>query len=235
MYQNANKVHKMTLTAILVAIIFLLTFTPLGYLVIGPIAATTIQMPVIIGAVLMGPLYGAVLGGFFGLSAIVKVLTLPGADPFATLALTYSPAQYLVVCLGARILMGWLSGALAVLLGKLSHKLSAAPDKDSLNTQTEKPRNALAKIRVFLAKARAPLSYGVTGFLGSLMNTVFYLGLLWMLCAQVIATYYGVDLSGVGNLVMDTAVAAGLPEAVVSCVVVTAVCKALERAMKGRA
>ena len=40
MYQNANKVHKMTLTAILVAIIFLLTFTPLGYLVIGPIAAT---------------------------------------------------------------------------------------------------------------------------------------------------------------------------------------------------
>ena len=228
MYQNANKVHKMTLTAILVAIIFLLTFTPLGYLVIGPIAATTIQMPVIIGAVLMGPLYGAVLGGFFGLSAIVKVLTMPGADPFATLALTYSPAQYLVVCLGARILMGWLTGVLAVLLGKLSHKLSAAPDKDPLNTQTEKPRNALAKIK-------APLSYGVTGFLGSMMNTVFYLGLLWLLCAQVIATYYGVDLSGVGNLVMDTAMAAGLPEAVVSCVVVTAVCKALERAMKGKA
>ena len=125
--------------------------------------------------------------------------------------------------------MGWLSGALAVLLGKLSHKLSAAPDKDSPHTPAEKPRNALAKIRVFLAKARAPLSYGVTGFLGSLMNTVFYLGLLWMLCAQVISTYYGVDISGVGALVMSTAVAAGIPEAIASCVLVAAVCKALTR------
>ena len=49
---NSNsKVHQITRMAILVAIIFLLAFTPLGYLTIGPIAATTIQMPVIVGAV----------------------------------------------------------------------------------------------------------------------------------------------------------------------------------------
>ena len=83
MIQNMNKVHKMTLTAILAAIIFLLAFTPLGYLSIGPIAATTVQMPVIIGAALMGPTTGAVLGFFFGLSAIVKVLTMPGAEEAA--------------------------------------------------------------------------------------------------------------------------------------------------------
>lgn len=47
--------RRLVRMAVLVAIIFLLAFTPLGYLVIGPIAATTIQMPVIIGAVLMGP------------------------------------------------------------------------------------------------------------------------------------------------------------------------------------
>ena len=47
---NANKVHQITRMAILTAIIFLLSFTPLGYLTIGPIAATTIQMPVIVGA-----------------------------------------------------------------------------------------------------------------------------------------------------------------------------------------
>ena len=71
MYNSSNKIHRITLTALLVAIIFLLAFTPLGYLVIGPIAATTIQMPVVIGAVLMGPVTGLVLGAFFGLSAIV--------------------------------------------------------------------------------------------------------------------------------------------------------------------
>lgn len=48
-------------------------------------------MPVIVGAVLMGPAGGGILGFFFGLSAVVKVLTMPGADPFATLAMTHSP------------------------------------------------------------------------------------------------------------------------------------------------
>ena len=119
MYHNLNKVRKITLTALLVAIIFLLTFTPLGYLVIGPIAATTIQMPVIIGAVLMGPVTGLVLGGFFGLSAIVKVLTMPGADPFATLALSYSPLHYIVVCMGSRLVMGFLTGVLGEMLSKI--------------------------------------------------------------------------------------------------------------------
>lgn len=88
---SSSKVHRITRLAILVAIIFLLSFTPLGYVVVGPIAGTTIQMPVIVGAVLMGPVSGAILGFFFGLSAVIKVLTMPGADPFATLALAHSP------------------------------------------------------------------------------------------------------------------------------------------------
>ena len=201
---NSAKVHRITRLAILVAIIFLLAFTPLGYLVIGPIAATTIQMPVIVGAALMGPGAGAILGFFFGLSAIVKVLTMPGADPFATMALTHSPMAYLVVCMGSRILMGWLAGLLAAGLKKIPA----------------------------LGGKKSAIAYGFTGLAGSAMNTVFYLGSLWALCAEVISTYYGVDISGVGDLVMGTAVAAGIPEAFVSCVVVAAVCKALEAIVK---
>ena len=200
MYNSSKKIHRITLTALLVAIIFLLAFTPLGYLVIGPIAATTIQMPVVIGAVLMGPVTGLVLGAFFGLSAIVKVLTMPGADPFATMALTYSPLAYITVCMGSRILMGWLAG----LLGAGLRKIPALGGK------------------------RSVIRYGIVGFGGSLMNTVFYLGLLWLLAREVIATAYNVDVSGVGTIVMTTAVTAGLPEAAVSCIVVGAVCRALE-------
>ena len=193
---SSSKVHQITRMAILVAIIFLLAFTPLGYLTIGPIAATTIQMPVIVGAA------GAVLGFFFGLSAVIKVLTMPGADPFATLALAHAPLAYLTVCMGARILMGWLSGLLAAGLKKV-------PALDG---------------------GRSVIRCGAAGFVGSALNTVLYLGLLWALCAEAISSYYGVDLSGVGSLVMGTAWAAGVPEAVVSCVVVAAVCKALEKA-----
>jgi len=200
--QNQSKIHRLTQLAILVAVIFLLTFTPLGYLTVGPIAATTIQMPVIVGAVLMGPVSGLILGFFFGLSAIIKVLTMPGADPFATMALSHAPLAYLVVCMGSRILMGWLTGLLAAAVKKL------------------------------LPGKRAVLGYGAVGFVGSALNTVFYLGSLWLLCAEVISTYYGVDISGVGKLVVGTAVGAGIPEAIVSAVVVAAVCKALEAVLK---
>ena len=198
---NSAKVHRITRLAILVAIIFLLAFTPLGYLTIGPIAATTVQMPVIVGAVLMGPAGGGILGFFFGLSAVVKVLTMPGADPFATLAMTHSPLAYLTVCMGARIAMGFLTGLLA---------------------------SGLKKIPAMNGRASI-VSYGITGFVGSALNTVFYLGMLWGLCAEVISSFYGVDLSGVGALVMGTAYAAGIPEAIVSCVVVGAICKAVEK------
>ena len=204
MNHSMNKVHRITLTAVLMAIVFLLAFTPLGYLVIGPIAATTIQMPVIVGAVIMGPTAGATLGFAFGLSAIVKILTMPGADPFATMALNYSPLHYIVVCMASRIVMGWLTGVIAMAL----RKIPALQGKKSF------------------------IGYGITGFAGSMLNTIFYLGLLWMLCAQVVANAYGVDISSVGGIVMTTAVTAGIPEAIVSCIVVTAICRAAEAIFK---
>ncbi|NCE64586.1 ECF transporter S component [Pseudoflavonifractor sp. 524-17] len=197
---NVNpKIGRMVRVAVLVAIIFLLSFTPLGYLVIGPIAATTIQMPVIIGAALMGPAAGAVLGGFFGLSALIKVLTMPGADVVATAILGVEPLVYIFIAMVPRILMGWLSG----LLMRGLHKVPAL-DKQHL------------------------IGYGITGFLGSLMNTVFYLGGLWMLASNYVAQAYQVDISAVGTMVMGVATTAGIPEALVSCVVVAAVCRALE-------
>ena len=198
---RSEQVHRITRLAILVAIIFLLAFTPLGYLTIGPISATTIQMPVIVGAVLMGPQAGLILGFFFGLSAIVKVLTMPGADPFATMAMSYAAFRYIIVCMGSRVLMGWLAGLLGAGLRKipaLNGKLSA-------------------------------VSYGITGFLGSAMNTVFYLWSLWLLCAEVVAAAYETDISAVGGIVLTTAFTAGSPEAVVSCLVVAAVCQAAKR------
>jgi len=198
---NANinpKVIRLVRLAVFVAIIFLLAFTPLGYLVIGPIAATTIQMPVIIGAILMGPTAGAILGGFFGLSAIVKILTMPGADAFATAVMTYNVFGYIIIAMVPRILMGWLTGLLGSALKK---------------------------------KTKDVIAYGITGFVGSMLNTIFYLGALWMIASEVIASAYGIDISGVGAIVMSTAVTAGIPEAIISCIVVAAVCKAVKKVM----
>ena len=204
---SSKKIRLLTRLAILVATIFLLANTPLGYLSIGPIAATTVQIPVIIGAVLLGPVSGAILGFFFGLSALIKVLTVPGADVFATMVMQYSPFAYLFVCMVPRILMGWLAGLLAAAFKKLPGK------------QNNAKKNFLSN---------AIVQFSVTGFVGSMLNTVFYLGSLWMLASEVIATAYGTDVSAVGGIVMTTAVTAGIPEAIISAIIVSTVCKAME-------
>lgn len=200
--KNANidpKIGRMARMALLVAIIILLTFTPLGFLTIGPIAATTIQMPVIIGAVLMGPACGAVLGGAFGVAAIAKVLMMPGADLFASTILNYNFFLYAAIAFLPRLLMGWLAGLLAAGLKRVGP----------------------------LQKSGGWAAFGITGFVGSMLNTVLYLGALWLMASGIVATFYGIDVSGVGAMVLGVAWTSGVPEAIVSCLVVAAVCRAM--------
>lgn len=203
---NANvnpKVGRLARMALLVAIIILLTFTPLGYITLPFIAATTIQMPVIIGAVMMGPMAGLALGIAFGLSALCKVLMMPGADPVATAILSYNFFLYAVIAIVPRGLMGWLSGLLFAGLNKTL------------------PNQRL-------------ISYGIIGFVGSMLNTIFYLGSLWLMASGIVAEVYSMDISGVGAMVMTVAATAGIPEAIVSCVIVAAVCRALQAIDKNK-
>ncbi len=61
------------------ALIILLTFTPIGYIAIPAlgISATIIHLPVIIGAVVLGPRDGTILGGVWGVTALIRAATMP--------------------------------------------------------------------------------------------------------------------------------------------------------------
>lgn len=61
-----------TLTAMFLAILILLAVTPLGFIPIGPIHATTMHIPVIIASIVLGPRLGAFLGGTFGLISMIR-------------------------------------------------------------------------------------------------------------------------------------------------------------------
>ena len=52
--------------ALLVAVELVMKITGLGSVPIGPIYMSFLTLPVAIGAILMGPLAGAILGGVFG-------------------------------------------------------------------------------------------------------------------------------------------------------------------------
>lgn len=99
---------KMVQMALLTAIILLLAFTPIGFIKLpAGLSITIIGVPVIIGAITLGPAGGAVLGAVFGLSSFAQAF---GLEPFGTTLFPINPIGTFVTCMIPRVLMGWLTG-----------------------------------------------------------------------------------------------------------------------------
>ena len=62
-----QKIKRMSLLAMLLAIELVLLMTPLGYLRIGPLSLTMMHIPVIIAGIVLGKEAGLILGFVFGL------------------------------------------------------------------------------------------------------------------------------------------------------------------------
>jgi uncharacterized membrane protein len=107
----------MVQTAILTAIIVVMAFTPLGYLKVGTLSITLIPLPVVIGAVIVGPLCGTVLGLVFGITSFMQCF---GLDAFGALLLGINPLYTAIVCIVPRVLMGLLAGLIFKALRKVS-------------------------------------------------------------------------------------------------------------------
>ena len=91
-------------------------FTPLGYLRIGPLAISLMTIPVVIGAMILGPAGGAVLGLVFGLTSFYQCFA---GDSFGAALVAMNPFFTFLVCIPTRTLMGWLSGVIFKALWKI--------------------------------------------------------------------------------------------------------------------
>lgn len=106
---------KPVFAAMLSALILLMTFTGIGYIPIGPLKLTFNMLPVAVGAVLLGPLYGAILGGVFGLTSFI---TCFGMDALGTVLLSIDPFLLFIMCVLPRVLCGLLPAILFRLFPK---------------------------------------------------------------------------------------------------------------------
>ena len=93
--------------ALLVAIILLMAFTPIGYIKTAGLEITLIVIPVAVGAVTLGPTAGAILGAVFGVTSFIQCF---GMSAFGTILLGVNPVLTFLVCVPTRILDGWLTG-----------------------------------------------------------------------------------------------------------------------------
>ena len=76
------EVRKMAIIGVLASISIMLSMTPLGFIPIGPTNATIMHIPVIIGAILEGPIVGITVGAIFGATSLLRAFTMPTITSF---------------------------------------------------------------------------------------------------------------------------------------------------------
>lgn len=190
----------MVSVALMAAIVIVLANTPLGMIQLPIIKATTVHIPVILGAILLGPGAGAILGAVFGMCSLVSNTMAPTLLSFAFspfLSTTGIPGalKAIWISVGCRILIGVVAGWLWVLFTKI-------------------------KLNQFIALP-------IVGFVGSMVNTVTVMGSIYFLFAQQYAEAKEVALTAVFGLVMGTVTASGIPEAIAAAILVLALGKVL--------
>lgn len=110
MKKKSLDTRKMVILAMLCAILLVMSFTPLGYLNIGPLAISLNMIPVGIGAMTLGPMGGMILGGLFGITSFMQCLGIGGTSAMGVLLFEISPFLAFVQRFVPRLLAGLLSG-----------------------------------------------------------------------------------------------------------------------------
>ncbi len=195
----------MVSVALMAAIVIVLANTPLGMIQLPVIKATTVHIPVILGAILLGPSAGAILGGVFGICSLVSNTMAPtllsfAFSPFMSTTGLPGALKAIWISVGCRVLIGLAAGWLWKLLERL--------------------------------KVNQNISLLLTGFVGSMVNTVTVMGSIYFLFAQQYAQAREVGVTAVWGLIMGTVTAAGIPEAIAAAVLVIALGKVLIRVFR---
>jgi len=195
----------MVSVALMAAIVIVLANTPLGMIQLPIIKATTVHIPVIIGAILLGPSAGAILGAVFGVCSLISNTMAPtllsfAFSPFMSTTGIPGALKAIWISVGCRILIGVVAGWLWILLSKL--------------------------------KVSQVIALPIVGFIGSMVNTVAVMGSIYLLFAQQYAQARELGVTAVWGLIMGTVTASGIPEAIAAAVLVLALGKVLIQVFK---
>ncbi len=195
--------------ALLAAIIIVLSITPLGYIPIGAVNATTIHIPVIIAGVVLGWKKGGIAGFIFGMTSFIRATFVPNLTSFL-FSPFYPGGNFwsLVIAFVPRILIGigayFIYKGVYFLLGK-----------------TPSP-------------AKRSIASAVAGFGGTMINTLLVMGMAYLFFAQKYADAIGKDISLVGSAIVAVITGNGIVEALIASVISAGVCSALLVAMRFR-
>ena len=120
-----NQSFHLASWAMFIALLCLLTFTPIGFIPIGPIKATIVHLPVILMGMIFGIKDGLLAGLCFGVASLISNTFMPGIlsfafTPFISIAGVGGNLWSLVICFIPRMILGLTSGYCGEYLKKRS-------------------------------------------------------------------------------------------------------------------
>lgn len=195
-----NRVRTLVLYGMFIAVVFLLGLTPMGYIYLPMAAITTVHIPVIVGGYTLGKRGGAVLGFFFGLTSFIKCFTTPDAIAAVMLGtVTGFGAYNLLLIVAVLFLPRILTGFFSAAI----YELIGGTGK------------------------RQAIAMGISAFAGSMTNTVFFLGGLYVLAFEQTAAAMGVAGNALLAVLLGIVAGNGIIEAIAAVIICTAVGKAI--------
>ena len=233
-YQTRQKTRKLVVIGMLSGISIFLGLTGLGFINIPPVKATIMHIPVIIGAIIEGPIVGGLIGLVFGLFSMYQAFTAPMPTSF----MFWNP----IIALVPRILIGVISYYVYVSMIKGSKKnlkatsiisslilgvllfVSSEALTDSLTI------SAIIGVLFFLASMiimfkfkhknkEEALSIGTASVIGTLTNTIGVLGLTYVFYLERYASALGISEHAAKLTLAGIGVTNGIPEAFISALI----------------
>ena len=238
--------RKLVVTAVLGALTIVLSVTPIGgYIPVGPTMATILHVPVIIAAILEGPLVGGLVGLIFGGVSFGRAWLAPMVptdyffrNPLISIVprVLIGVVAYFVYAGLKKLPKGAAIATLSLLWALMAYYLGQSLLNAIQIMQTAGGQLAaiignsvllvavlaLAYITLIRFKGK-PIELVASAALGSLTNTVLVLLGFYLFYAANLVQLLGVDSAQVGRAVMAIGVTNGIPEIIIAIVLTTAV------------
>lgn len=118
--RNDAKLHMWVRLALLVALELAMRAIGLGAVPVGPLNMSFLTLPIAVGAMVLGPVPGMILGAVFGLLSLSDAIT--GRSGMTGFFFQTSPINAIILCVGMRMLMGLCCGHVYKLVRKFDAK-----------------------------------------------------------------------------------------------------------------
>ena len=198
---RSKKTQHMAFMAMFLAIEVILVVTPLGYIPIGPLSATTMHIPVIVAGITLGKRAGAQLGFVFVLTSLIRATIQPGItsfcfSPFVTVGNISGNWSSVLIALVPRIILGYLAGVTFVFL------------KSKFNNEN--------------------VAIISSALVGSITNTILVLGGIYFFFGKAYADAINIAYNSLIVMLLGVVTTNGIIEAIIGAIVTLLAYKAIK-------